>query len=446
MRERLFGDERLARAAAGGNDDAFAVLDSRYRRLLLGYAVSLVRNEHDAEDVVQATLLNALRALREDPRQPPVRPWLFRIAHNEAVSLLRRRRPQADIAEVDIATRSAAQDAELRGELRDLLEDLGRLSDRQRSALVMRELGGLSYDEVALALSTTPVAARQTVSAARLALVDQAEGRDTACADVRLRLAETDRRRLPRFVRAHLSGCEPCRTAAAATRRRRRTLRALVPLPGPWLLAQLLAAGGGAAGKVAIAITVTTVGITAEVSQPPHVVHVARPHAVAHHRQHEQPRQHVRIAAVKQVKPQATARPKPIAPAPRRVKVTPAPRATVVAEHRRVAVPTPEPPTFVVATPAPTAVVTPAPTATPEPPAPTPTAVEVAATPTPEPRHGEWHQEERAVASPTPMWHRTPVPTATPSPDPTEVATVEAHKHDRHAWSDRDAHAGPPPR
>src|SRR5215213_3222071 len=96
---RLLGDERLARAVTAGDDRAFTVLYERYHPVLVGYCRSLVRDEHDAHDAFQATMLNALRALRRDQRSAPVRPWLFRIAHNESASLLRRRGRDAPLVE-----------------------------------------------------------------------------------------------------------------------------------------------------------------------------------------------------------------------------------------------------------------------------------------------------------------------------------------------------------
>jgi RNA polymerase sigma factor (sigma-70 family) len=241
-------DERLARAVGAGDEAAFAAIDARYRRALLGYAVSIVRHRQDAEDVVQAALLNALRALREDRRRPPLRPWLFCIAHNEAVTVLRRRRPQLGLDELSLGVRSLSDDVELRERLGDVLADLQRLPVRQRSALVLRELGDLGYDEVAVALQTTPQAARQAVRAARLALAEEAGGRSAACSEVRERLA-TERRRTRR-TRAHLRACAPCREFAARAERRRRALAALLPVPGPWLFTQLLA---GPTAKVAVA-------------------------------------------------------------------------------------------------------------------------------------------------------------------------------------------------
>src|ERR1700712_5341648 len=88
---RIAGDEPRARMVTAGHDQAFATLYDRYRDVLVRYCRSLVRDDQDALDAFQSAMLNALRALREDRRRAPVRPWLFRIAHNESVSVLRRR-------------------------------------------------------------------------------------------------------------------------------------------------------------------------------------------------------------------------------------------------------------------------------------------------------------------------------------------------------------------
>jgi hypothetical protein len=101
--------------------------------------------------------------------------------------------------------------AEEREAIAGLLADLGRLTARQREALVLRELAGLDYTELAEALDTTPLAARQAVFAARAALRDQHEGREMPCEAVRLRLADGDRRTARgAALRAHLRGCDDC--------------------------------------------------------------------------------------------------------------------------------------------------------------------------------------------------------------------------------------------
>src|SRR5258708_26906242 len=87
------GDERLARLVARGNERAFALLYERHHQALYRYCRSIVRDETDAQDALHSTFAGALVALLRGARDAPLRPWLFRIAHNEAVSLLRRRRP-----------------------------------------------------------------------------------------------------------------------------------------------------------------------------------------------------------------------------------------------------------------------------------------------------------------------------------------------------------------
>src|SRR5947209_17501715 len=86
------GDELLARRATAGSQRAFATLYERYHQRLYRYCRSILRNDADAQDALQSTFAGALAAIQRGQRNAPVRPWLFRIAHNEAISLLRRRR------------------------------------------------------------------------------------------------------------------------------------------------------------------------------------------------------------------------------------------------------------------------------------------------------------------------------------------------------------------
>ena len=96
-RRRPFGlgrlaDERLAQLVAAGRERAFAVLYERYHQPLYRYCRSMLRNDQDAQDALQSTFAAALAALQESKRNAPFRPWLFRIAHNEAITVIRRRR------------------------------------------------------------------------------------------------------------------------------------------------------------------------------------------------------------------------------------------------------------------------------------------------------------------------------------------------------------------
>src|SRR5947208_6233656 len=92
-------DERLARMVASGSERAFVTLYERHSQPLYRYCRSIVGNDTDAQDALQSTFSAALVALRRGARDAPLRPWLFRITHNEAISLLRRRRPVVELTE-----------------------------------------------------------------------------------------------------------------------------------------------------------------------------------------------------------------------------------------------------------------------------------------------------------------------------------------------------------
>ena len=250
----VLGDERLARLVGEGNKQAFAPLYERYYQQLYRYCRSIVHDDLDAQDALQSTFASAFAALRKRQRDAPLRPWLFRIAHNEAVSVIRRRRPAEDLSEAsDRCCDSVEEQAGDRARFALLLRDLAELPERQRSALVMRELSGLSHEEIALVLGTSVGAAKQTIFEARRSLSEFAEGRVMACDEVRKVVSDADGRTLrSRRVRAHLSDCAGCAEFAAAIATRSADLRALSPaLPATAaaaVLARSLGAGSGHGG------------------------------------------------------------------------------------------------------------------------------------------------------------------------------------------------------
>src|SRR5437588_3060284 len=91
LRAPRSSDEVLAKLVARGSMRAFGLLYRRHHQALYRYCYAIVRNEEDAQDALQNTMFRALRSLQARERDLAVRPWLFRIAHNEGVSLLRRR-------------------------------------------------------------------------------------------------------------------------------------------------------------------------------------------------------------------------------------------------------------------------------------------------------------------------------------------------------------------
>lgn len=232
--------------AIGGDRAAFALLYQRHHQALYRYCRSILRHEEDAKDALQSTMAKAFSALQTEQRDFEVRPWLFRIAHNEAISVLRQRRPteNADALEV-IGSDTLSQTVEDRERLAHLRDDLRDLGERQRSALVLRELNGLSHEEIAGVLETSPRAVKQTIFEARSALLECAEGRAMACEAVQRTLSDGDGRVVrSRRVRAHVRSCRSCRRFRDALQQRPADLAVLAPpLPvvaGAALLAHLL--------------------------------------------------------------------------------------------------------------------------------------------------------------------------------------------------------------
>ena len=266
LRPPRLGDERLARLAARGSSRAFAAVYERYHQPLYRYCRSILRDDSDAQDALQSTFTRALAALKRDQRSAPLRPWLFRIAHNEAISLLRRRR-RGEVALAHAALRGRrfrGGSGRRRARLAMLMADLAALPERARSALVMRELSGLSHEEIAIALDTSPGAAKQAIFEARRALAECAEGRAMACADVCRAMSDGDRRVLRgRRVRAHLRDCPGCAAFASSIEARQSELRALVPvLPAAVsaaVLSRAMEAGVGGAGARRGAVVVGAV-------------------------------------------------------------------------------------------------------------------------------------------------------------------------------------------
>src|SRR3954463_2438936 len=140
----------LRSQAARGDEAALAAMYERHHQALYRYCRSILHDDEDARDALQSTMAKALAALRDEERDFELRPWLFRIAHNEAVSRLRQRRDAVDLRAVEtLGTDSVAQAVELRERLAQLRADLEQLPERQRAALVMRELSGLGHAEIA---------------------------------------------------------------------------------------------------------------------------------------------------------------------------------------------------------------------------------------------------------------------------------------------------------
>jgi RNA polymerase sigma factor (sigma-70 family) len=167
---RAQSDRRLVGLVRDGYESAFEEIVRRYRRPLDRFAASIVGGR--SEDVTQDSFRKALEALRRGDAEVELRPWLYRIVRNTALNDLRDRPPAAaELADELVGGgRSAAAEAEQRVEVAALTARMRALPEKQRAALVMRELEGMSHDEIAAALGISGGAARQAIARARTAV------------------------------------------------------------------------------------------------------------------------------------------------------------------------------------------------------------------------------------------------------------------------------------
>jgi len=164
-------DERLVELAAAGHDRAFEAIVERYRRPLLRYLRRLL-SDTLAEDVVQATFINAWSSLRTGTDVRELRPWLYRIAHNAAINALKKVGEAMEEVPESIggfATEPAAE-LERRDEMQRALTSIAALPSRQRTALLAVAVDGRAHSDVAQELGLTDGAVRQLVHRARTTL------------------------------------------------------------------------------------------------------------------------------------------------------------------------------------------------------------------------------------------------------------------------------------
>jgi RNA polymerase sigma factor (sigma-70 family) len=256
---RLRSDDQLLDHFRHGSDEAFGVLHDRYRQRLFAYVRQMLSScsRQDAEDVLQDVFVRAYGALRHDTREINVRAWLYRVAHNRCVDHLRRPTPPA--ADVFQVSRKPLHDpleeAQRREDLRRLVQDVARLPEQQRSALLMREMDGMSYADLAAALDVTVPAVKSLLVRARIGLVEAIDAREADCGEIRDDLLRAYDRGVKASGRArkHMRSCSACREYRVALRGVRRSFAALSPVgAGPLaVVAKLLGLGGASGGAAA---------------------------------------------------------------------------------------------------------------------------------------------------------------------------------------------------
>ena len=258
---RLQSDEKLVAMVRRGQNGAFEALVQRYQARLLAFCRHMLGSQEDAEDVLQEVFAASYNALLADNRPINARPWLYRIARNRCLNHLRKPRAAGqdsmDIFERDGGT-TTAETVHRREEFRQIVADVQDLPETQRTALLLREIDALSYDQIAEAMDTTVPSVKSLLVRARVSLAEASEARLLTCEEVRLELgqvAEGLAKSSPP-VRRHLKTCERCRTFKTELRTTSKALAAILPV-GPLVilqkfgLAKLGLGGGAAAGGAA---------------------------------------------------------------------------------------------------------------------------------------------------------------------------------------------------
>jgi RNA polymerase sigma factor (sigma-70 family) len=265
---RLQSDEKLVALARRGQHAAFETLFSRYQSRLLSFCRHMLGSREDAEDVLQEVFTAAFNAILADEREINVRPWLYRIARNRSLNHLRR----ASAIGVDSMDTHFAEGGISTGEkvlrresFRQLIADVQQLPETQRTALLLREIDALSYEQIAHAMETTVPSVKSLLVRARISLAEATEARKLSCAEVRLELGEVAEGliKLGAPARRHVRDCERCHAFKKHLKDNNHALAAIFPVGPVLLIKQLLLTKLGSTASAGSAHVASGAGATA---------------------------------------------------------------------------------------------------------------------------------------------------------------------------------------
>ena len=261
---RAAPDERLVTALRRGDESAFEAIYDRHHIALLGFCRHMLGSHEEAEDALQRVFVSAHRHLAAGSAHVNLRPWLYTIARNRCLSMLRARRETLaldDVREPSTDGLALADEVELGEDLKDLLGDMARLPDDQRAALVLAELGDLTQREIAATLDVQPDKVKALIFQAREALAGWREARAVSCHAICEQLSTLKGSALRRApIRRHLALCPSCAAFEAEVKHQRAALALLLPVvPSVALKHSVLAA----------ALSASTPGAVARAERPP---------------------------------------------------------------------------------------------------------------------------------------------------------------------------------
>src|SRR3954447_19206355 len=223
-------DQKLVARIRRGDDRAFKVLYERYHRRIHAYVLGMAKDHGRAEDVTQEVFVSALRRMRETEQPLALKPWLYQIAKNSCIDAFRRSQ-RAEEVSIDADDALAPGDhsrlvgagpspdaaVAAKQDLDNLCGAFGGLNDTHHEILVLRELEGLSYQEIGKRMGMSRPAVESTLFRARRRLSEEYDDIVSGAGCRRImqligvavssRLGSRDARRLAR----HVSHCQPCR-------------------------------------------------------------------------------------------------------------------------------------------------------------------------------------------------------------------------------------------
>jgi RNA polymerase sigma factor (sigma-70 family) len=249
-------DDRLVEHVRRGSDAAFEAIYDRHSGGILAFCRHMLASADEAEDAVQHTFIQAYGALRRSDRDIRLKAWLYTIARNRCISILRARREQATELG-DLPTAGLSDEVQRRSELRELLADIRDLPEKQRAALVLSEVGDLSHSDIATVVGCDVKKVKALVFQARSSLIETRNARAIPCSEIREQLATGSGGALRRGpLRRHVKQCRGCSEFRDEVQAQRRLLAIALPVaPSLALKKSALAAigigGGGAAGGAA---------------------------------------------------------------------------------------------------------------------------------------------------------------------------------------------------
>jgi RNA polymerase sigma factor (sigma-70 family) len=257
--------EKVREEVGGSFDGVYR----RHVRDVYRFSAGLLGNAQDAEDATQTTFLHAYRALERGERVANVRAWLLGIARNVCRQHFRNSASRVRLVELN-GDGPAAPDGSHGPSAAEIRDALSHLPFNQRLAIVLREIEGRKYEEIAAAMEVSVASVETLLFRGRQALREQLEAAelDPGCDGIQRLVSLQLDGRLNRpdrgVLRAHLRACSPCARTARSQRSRKRVMPSLAgPLPAA--LQGGLQVGGGLvtskAAVVAIAATFAGVGL-----------------------------------------------------------------------------------------------------------------------------------------------------------------------------------------